>query len=47
MEHYCNICKKTISKYVYDASMTRYGKPLCITHQNKVSHSFKSSYQAH
>ena len=30
---YCNICKKTITKVVYDYSMKHYGKALCMQHQ--------------
>ena len=33
MGYYCNECKKTISKTVYDFSKSKYDKPLCKAHQ--------------
>jgi len=46
---YCNICKKTISKEVYDYSLKYFGKPLCMTHQKqeKSSYNNKTSYPSY
>lgn len=50
MRYYCNICKETISKKVYEYSMKNFGKALCMTHQpkgkNDVSYSSKITPQA-
>ncbi len=35
MHYYCNICKVTISKPVYDYSIKHYGKALCMQHQKQ------------
>lgn len=33
--YYCNICKKTITKSMFQYSMNKYKKPLCQEHQKK------------
>lgn len=33
MQYYCNICKETISEKVYQFSMNKYGRALCMNHQ--------------
>jgi len=45
-QYYCNICKKPISKDVYDYSMRYHKRPLCMIHQkqNKIVNSDKKSY---
>ena len=38
VRYYCNVCKKTITKRVYEYSMKNNGKPLCIEHQKTSSY---------
>jgi len=44
MKYWCNICKKEITKKVFEYSMDFFGKPLCLYHQdierkkNKIKH---------
>ena len=33
MVYYCEVCKETINEDMYNHSVTRYGKPLCESHQ--------------
>ncbi len=33
--YYCTICKKTITKSMFQYSMNKFKKPLCSDHQNK------------
>ena len=49
MRYYCNVCKKTITKKVYDYSMEKYKKALCMNHQkqNTISHPKKSNYSSY
>ena len=33
MRYYCNICKKDITRGVFSYSKDKFGRPLCIEHQ--------------